>query len=239
MGLNISGSVINDTIVKTFSYKDIVTRGLIYYLEIAAPDSFTNGSNTIYDIIGNNAATITSAATYSSSNSGNITIGSGNYIACGNVANSSTFTICSWVKPGSSQQQYADIFDNNHTGYQNWVCQQNSTTQNEYSFGVNGSNTDNNRGTSLFTLTADTWAYICFSWDGDKVKGYKNGSLFSTSTGGGSLSYVSPNLRLGGWYYGGGRNWNGSYGNFSLYNRALGDGEVLKNYNVQKTRFGL
>ena len=238
MGLDISGSIINDTIVKTFSYKDIVTRGLIYYLEIAAPDSFTNGSNTIYDIIGSNAATITSAATYSSSNSGNITIGSGNYIACGNVANSSTFTICSWVKPGASQTTYADIFDNNHTGTQNWVCQQNADVQNEYGFGVNGSNTNNNRGTSLFTLTANAWVYLSFSWDGDKVKGYTNGSLFSTSAGGGALTYASPSLRLGSWGLGG-RTWNGSYGNFSLYNRALADNEVLKNYNVQKTRFGL
>lgn len=239
MGLNISGSVINDILVKSFSYKNIVTRGLTYYLEIASPDSFTNGSNTMYDMIGSNVATITSSATYSSTNYGNITIGSGNYITCGNVANSSTFTICLWVKPGSSQSTYADIFDNNHTGTQNFVCQQNADALNQYSFGVNGSNTANNRGTSLFTLTSNTWVFLSFSWDGDKVKGYTNGNIFSTSTGGGSLSYTSPNLRLGGWYYGGGRNWNGSYGNFYLYNRALSDNEVLKNYNVQKTRFGL
>ena len=239
MPLNINGNVISNAVATGLKYKNIVTRGLVYHLEASALESFVNGASYWYDMIGNNAAYMANV-TYSSNNSGTLTIGSGNFIDCGNVVGTATsFTICTWVNPGSSQTTYADIFDNNHRGDQNWVCQQNVDNLNQYSCGVNASNTALNRGTSNFQLTAGTWSFLSFTWDGSTgiFRGYTNGTLFSTSASGGSLTYSSPYLRLGQWG-GGGRNWNGTYGNFYYYDRTLSDSEILQNYNIQKSRFG-
>jgi hypothetical protein len=239
MPINVNGYVINNAVATGLKYKNIITRGLTYHLDASTNESFVNGTNYWYDMVGSNAAYMANI-TYSSNNGGTITIGSGNFIDCGNVVgSSSTFTICTWVNPGNSQTTYADIFDNNHTGARNFVCQQNVDNLNQYSFGVQASNSSLNRGTTTFQLTAGTWTFLSFTFDSSgTVVGYTNGSSFSTSTSGGSITYDSPYLRLGQWG-GGGRNWNGTYGNWYYYNRALSASEILQNYNVQKSRFGL
>jgi hypothetical protein len=73
----------------------------------------------------------------------------------------------------------------------------------------------------------------------NQVKGYINGSLFSTGSVCGNVYYTGiESFRLGGWG-GGGRNFNGKYGSFMFYTKALSSTEVLQNYNAQKSRFGL
>jgi hypothetical protein len=239
MPLNISGSIINGGIAKVSNYRNIITRGLTYYLEATAAESIPETGTIWTDIINNNTATLTNGAVWSSTNSGIVTVdGADDFIDCGNVVGSATtFTICSWVFPGSTQTTYADIFDNNHSGVQNWVVQQNIGNTNQYAFDVIGSSSFSSTG--LFSLTANTWAFLTFTWDNDRARGYTNGSLFGTGASApGALTYASPYLRLGRWG-GGGRNWNGRYGNFYYYNRVLTASEILQNYNIQRSRFGL
>jgi hypothetical protein len=241
MPLNISGSVITGTIAKVSNFKSIITRGLTYYLEASAAESIPETGTTWTDISSNNTATLTNGAVWSSTNNGIVTIdGTDDFVDCGNVVGSATtFTICSWVYPGSTQAIYADIFDNNHRGDQNWVCQQNISNLNQYDFGINNSNTSLNRGTGLFNLSANTWAFLTFTFDSTgTVRGYINASLFGTSASGGSITYNSPYLRLGQWGSGG-RFWNGRYGNFYYYNRALAAAEITQNYNAQRGRYGI
>src|SRR5687767_13599630 len=47
--------------------------------------------------------------------------GSDDSIDLGPWFNLQTFTIGLWVKAGSSQNTYADLIDNNHTGFRSWV----------------------------------------------------------------------------------------------------------------------
>ena len=117
MPVDINGSVINSAVATGLKYKDIVIRGLVYHLEASTLESYVNGSSYWYDMIGNNSAYMANI-TYSTNNGGTITIGSGNFIDCGNVVGSAaSFTICTWVNPGGSQTTYADIFDNNPLSY--------------------------------------------------------------------------------------------------------------------------
>jgi len=237
MPINVNGFSIDSTIAKTFSYKDINTNGLVWYMDAAALESYPGSGNSWFDMSGTNTyATLQSSPSYDSANSGSIVLnGSSQYIDVGTFMSYSKFTISLWVNPGTSQVIYADIFDNNHTGTQNFVCQQNATNLNQYEFAMlspGGAST-----TGLFTLTASTWALLTFTFDGSVVKGYKNGTLLGT---GASMTpnYVSPYFRLGNWA-GGGRYWNGKYGNCMIYNRSLSSTEITQIYNIQKQRFGL
>ena len=239
MPLNVNGSIINGTMVKVSNFKSIITRGLTYYLEASAAESIPETGTVWTDISNNNTSTLTNGASWSSTNNGIVTVdGTNDFVDCGNVVGSATtFTICSWVYPGSSQQVYANIFDNNHRGDQNWVCQQNVGNTNQYDFSVIGLTTSSSTG--FFNLTANTWVFLTFTWDGDRVRGYINGSLIGTgSSAPSALRYNSPYLRLGQWG-GGGRFWNGSYGNFYYYNRALAAAEITQNYNAQRGRYGI
>lgn len=164
--------------------------------------------------------------------------GVNDHATAGNFFNYQAFAISLWVKPASSQVQYADILDNNHTGAQNWVLQQNSTTQNQYSFNVFGASYQNSV-TGNFNLTAGVWVNLTFTYDGTKVRGYNNGVLFATGGAlGTTINYSNQSFNIGRWGAGG-RYWEGEYGIINAYNRALTASEILQNYNATKGRFGL
>lgn len=235
MGLNVGGYEVNSSVAKSFIYNDIIKNGLVVYLEASATESYPGSGSTWYDIMGFNNGSLISSPTYNSGLDENIELNGGNSIELGSFFTYNYFTISLWVKPGSTQTTYADIFDNNHTGSRNMVCQQNSTNTNQYGFSVIGASTSSN--VDLFTLTANTWTHITFTFDGSVARGYTNASLFGTG-GSCSTNWSSQYFRLGQWG-GGGRNWNGKYGNLMIYDRALTATEILHNYNIQKSRFGL
>jgi len=237
MPIDVNGYKITNDMAKTFRHKDINTNGLVWYMDASTLESYPQTGTKWFDMSDTNGyATLQSSPSYDSANSGSLVLnGSSQYVDVGSFMSYSKFTISLWVYPGSTQVIYADIFDNNHTGTQNFVCQQNATNLNQYEFAMlspGGAST-----TGLFTLTASTWALLTFTFDGSVVRGYKNGTLLGT---GGSMTsnYVSPYFRLGNWA-GGGRYWNGRYGNCMIYNRSISATEITQIYNIQKQRFGL
>jgi hypothetical protein len=235
MGLNVGGYEVNSSVAKSFGYNDIIKNGLVVYLEAGATESYPGTGTTWYDIMGYANGSLISSPTYNSGIDENIELNGSNSIELGSFFTYNYFTICLWVKAGSSQTTYADIFDNNHTGTQNMVCQQNATNTNQYGFTVIGVSNASDPG--LFTLTSNVWTHLTFTFDGSVARGYTNASLFGTG-GSCNTNWTSQYLRLGQWGPGG-RNWNGKYGNFMVYDRALNAAEILHNYNIQKTRFGL
>jgi hypothetical protein len=162
--------------------------------------------------------------------------GSDDYVNIGTFFNYTNFTISLWVYPGSTQVQYADIFDNNHTGNQNFVCQQNVSNTNQYSFAC--LNATNASGTGLFTLTANTWTFLTFTWNNSVASAYINGVFHSSGSAANPINYSSQYLRLGTWG-GGGRNWNGRMSNFVAHNRVLTAAEIQQNFNANRSRFGI
>ena len=167
--------------------------------------------------------------------------GTDDYIDCGTFFNYQTFTIELWVNPGTTQTTYADIFDNNHTGFQNFVLQQNASHLNNYAFGViDGSGSISATGTIV--LTANTWTHLAFTFSpSTRVIAYVNGAFHSQGNlaGGRTINYVSPNLSLGRWSYGNSRFWNGKMSSFKSYNRILTASEVQQNFNATRSRFSI
>lgn len=164
-------------------------------------------------------------------NAGNILQfnGSSSYVDLGPWFNYQTFTIELWVKAGATQQQYADIIDNNHTGYRSFVLQQNSTNTNQYGWGTN----DGGSG-ALFTLNADQWTHIALVRDGSAKlnKVYINGTLFSSFVGTTNIPYDGTQfLRLCRWG-GGGRNWNGAISEVRIWDYARTQQQLSQNMNL-------
>jgi len=146
--------------------------------------------------------------------------GSDDYVDLDGSFNYQTFTIEMWVKPGSTQQQYADIIDNNHTDGRSWVLQQNDNTLNQYYFG-------GSTGVSpSFTLTANVWQHIAVVCSPGIKTIYVNGIPVVNQTNTPLINYDGQQfLRLGRWGNGG-RNWNGSMDELRIWNRALCQSEI-------------
>lgn len=152
--------------------------------------------------------------------------GSGQVDIGANLADQN-FSISMWLKPGSTQNQFADIVDNNHTGFQNWVLQQDGNTLNRYVFGVHRSS----GGIGIFfNLQTDVWQHLVLVKSATTLEAYINGVLDQTTAWDGTVNYSSPFFRLGNWA-GGGRHWNGGMDEVKYFNTALNQSQVTALFN--------
>ena len=214
----------------------IVTDGLVLCLDAGNPKSYPGSGTTWTDLSGlGNTGTLVNGVGYSGDNLGSLSFdGVDDFISCGTFFNYTNFTICLWVYPGSTQTTYADIFDNYHTGSQNFVCQQNVNNVNQYQFAC--FNPVNASVTSVFTLSANVWQYLTFTWSNSVASVYIDGVFQSSGAPANPINYVTPNLSIARWSIGG-RHWNGRISNFIAYNRILTAAEIQQNYNALKGRF--
>jgi len=218
----------------------IIEDGLQLYLDASNSASYPGSGSTWFDLSGNNrnASLINSPSYNTEANGVLIFNGSNQQANLGTWFTFQNFTISTWIKPGTSQKAYADIFDNNHTGTRNWVCQQNNMNLNQYSFTVLPSNGVSS-STGNFNLNSNTWYNLTVTFDNSRVRGYLNGSLFATGNAVTSTSiYSQQNFVIANWANGG-RQWNGRIGEFLVYNRALSLQEIEQNFNATKSKFGL
>ena len=96
----------------------------------------------------------------------------------------------------------------------------------------------NNSVTSVFTLNADVWQYLTFTWNNSVASVYIDGVFQSSGAPANPINYVTPNLSIARWSIGG-RNWNGRISNFMAYNRVLSQQEITQNFNGLKRRFAI
>lgn len=159
--------------------------------------------------------------------------GAQGYVDLGTWFEKQQFTLSMWLRPGSSQVQYADIIDNNHTSFRSWVFQQNSTTTNEYGFGTNDGVTS--CGVSPIRLTADVWQHVVVVRASDSLKVYVDGVLVGAATDHCSLPIRydgTQRLSVANWGSGG-RVWNGLVDDLRIYDRALSAVEVVRLFRYE------
>jgi hypothetical protein len=209
-----------------------ITEGLYFNIDPSISASYSG--SFIYDTVNNNRTSYLHGDT--SIVSGNLDFdGSGDYLGFGSIMPLSTFTISVAVKPGTTQVDYADIFDNNHDSSRNFVLQQSATETNEYIFSVPG-----NVGTEYFYLDPNEWHILTFCYSNTSgLMFYKNGE-FVSSKHAGSINVSSHSLTIASHHsLGFGRYWNGEMGFFKIYNKPLSLVEVKQDYEANKARFGL
>ena len=249
MPLNISGSIIDSSIVKRFPENKIPLRGLVFKINASIPESYTGSGTSVFDLSRNNInGTLTNGASYSSSNGGVFTFNDNlsQYI---NIPDSTylnpgtgSFSMVAWVNldPSIGGDFTWDLFISKRSG-----------GSNGYYVGINNpsgvkfmlGNTANARtDTPYVSYTYNTWtmftAILNVDTNTQTIIKNNNVELQSITPTGGTYSNTNA-LSIGGdiginAYY-----VNGKIGNVLMYNRALSTSEINTIYNIQKSRFGL
>jgi len=176
-----------------------------------------------------NHRTVNGGATYEPSPMGQALNFDGvdDYVNCGSGAilkPSENITIEMWVKPSSTQNQYADILGG-HQNNQGYVVQQDSTDPNNYYFAYNNNGTSGGwQGMWIKTqLTPDVWQHFVVQKDGSIIRHFLNGSLTANGTVLGDIWYSETEpFYIGiGWLLSSNRYFEGSIDEVRIWNGAL------------------
>jgi hypothetical protein len=158
------------------------------------------------------------------------------------LGNQSDFTIQTWIKPSSSQVNYADILGNHYddgTTERGFVIQQYAGLTNQYEVG--GAYTGDpalnwaNGSLTRFSLTAGSWQHLVITKsNGGNVKVYINGVLDKniTDSGYSGATQTSPiPFKLGEGWVDNQRNFNGQLKEFAIWHTVLTAANVTSLYN--------
>jgi hypothetical protein len=237
-----------DKMIFNRDYEPIVTNGLVLNVDAGFTPSYPTTNTTWYDVssAGNNG-TLTNGPTYSLTNGGSIVFdGVDDYAQItspfGNIDWSSrAWSFSAWMKLNSlGDRCLVNLNSANSTDY--IVTNVFYSNGGSYWYFIkNSASTQTNFTTPGGTFTTNEIFYFTMTYNGNglstsNINFYKNGTQVATS-GGGSAGLGN----MSGLQIGGGNNYpmNGNVYNFLMYNREISSLEVLQNYNVQKSRFGL
>lgn len=221
---------------------NIVTNGLVLYLDAANYLSYTSGSTVWRDLSSSNlSGSLINGPTFSSGNAGSIVFdGVDDYVDLGtfNGLGSIDRTISVWFRVNSLTGGTTRIItfpvDNTSTDTPAYTV--GLSLFGNLEVGIGGTPYDGYILNVSYTL--GSWVNITSTIVGKTITIYKN----TVSQGSRTSTGVVPTNPLG--YLG---RYNGNYGqylpgniaNAQIYNRALTPSEILQNYNAQKSRFGL
>jgi hypothetical protein len=227
---------------------NIVTDGLVLYLDAANTKSYVSGSTLWNDLSGTNNGTLTNGPTFNPGNGGSILFDGLNTYVESKKISPTRFTLSSWFKA-------TGVPSTNDAGGGNLI---NSSPQlfggavqfllayswsNQRCIFVVQTNTGNNAATPNNTILRNTIYNATGVYNGTRSQIYINGVLINDISWNTDPVYPTTgnvNVQIGRWGYPGfTRHFNGNIYNTSIYNRALSATEVLQNYNVLKNRFGL
>jgi hypothetical protein len=233
------------------SIPSYVTDGLLLYLDAGNGTSYGGSGTTWSDLSGNNRnATLVNTPTYDSSTNGGLFSFDDSqyeYATISDIGDKSVFSIEIWCRVHKSLTgKVTSVITNQY----NLLSGANAKLN--FSIGTNRAPTSYNltfgyfdgswQNVTGFAASLDTWYHLIGTYDGSTLKFYRNSILNS------QLSY-SGTPRSGGEIRIA-RRWDESVSNsinffdgdisiIRIYNRALTQTEVIKNYNAQKSRYGL
>ena len=247
---------------------NIVTNGLVLYLDAANYLSYTSGSTTWNDLSGNNnTGSLVNGPTFSSTNAGSIVFdGTNDYVGLGNNSSlrfgTGSFTLNVWVNPANTGSTNTVLAKRQNTNPYNMVQIAlgtlvtlaggfDITPSKKVSFVLwTGASSFSPSGGFVATTTNDiidgTWKNLTLTRTSGSVVFYVNAISQSVSIlyNFGTQTLVDVSVTSSNWAAGGipeipAGFISGSYSGIQMYNRALTASEVLQNYNATKARFGL
>lgn len=219
---------------------NIITDGLVLYLDAANTKSYPGSGTTWTDIAAGNSGTLTNGPTFSSINGGSIVFdGTNDYMNTSYTIEAATSsnlqTFCSWVYGISTNNSFFGS-NANSLGKFHIILNYQSNGQLRFAESYYGGGAAGD-DTNLVTVTSNsTWNFACIVKTAVSTYDvYYNGVRVITAAS--KAATASSNLALGTW-------WSGQYVTSTTailyaYNRALSAAEILQNYNTTKTRFGL
>lgn len=234
---------------------NVVTDGLVFYIDAANTRCYSGSGLTIYDLITSSiGGTLVNGAGFTSSNNGSFVFdGANDSIISENrnipFTSNAKFTIETVVKFNSNLNAYQTVFLYGTKNQSQVIILSKSpfTTNNGYLYGgvYDGTNFIST-GSTYSGAQIVTLGTIHCTLTVDKpssnfvAKLYINGELNNTGNTG-IASYSISTLNFFGISSGGDFNEfvNGNVSFLKFYNRALTAQEVLQNYNATKRRYGL
>jgi len=234
-------------------YPYIVMDGLILNLDAGITQSYP-GSGTVWtDINGlgpKNNGTLINGPTFSSGNGGYFNFDYVNdYVTVSDMENyeyTSGITVAVWHYNGGGTGKYRGVVTNGTTNDRVGGFDLRYGRENYFGGSNNGTRlgwriTTNNGARSL-SINSDLneWHYYIGTYDNNKVRVYKDGTLFDgpTTSLGGQLKTKTASTTVG-LSPGTSEYLDGKLAVVQIYNRALSADEILQNYNATKGRFGL
>jgi hypothetical protein len=226
---------------------NIVTNGLVLYLDAANTKSYVSGSTVWNDLsINGNKSTLINGPTYNSANGGSIVFDGNNEFA--SIVNQSpiltpTFTICSFVNPLSFNNNGTVIFTREYARLNLGMAYAGNRGAYFFVRGSNYSSTGNelNGVQQFFDFKINTWYHTTFIVDipGNNYKMYVNGTQIWSSNIVLGSDFLDPGYPgvIASRYNGTSVYSNIEIANFSFYNRVLSATEILQNYNATRSRF--
>jgi hypothetical protein len=214
---------------------NIVTNNLILSLDAADINSYPRSGTDWFDVSGYGYnGTLVNGPTFSSANKGSIVFdGVDDYVTLSDFSSqfpTNSITVISWAKVTSSVSKPTCL-----------------TFNGAFNFFYPGFRISNPNLTQLYWDSATSWKNAstyytlgdirCFAWtiNSTALTFYNN----AVADGTGTVNKFTPSgpirLCLGN----AGEYQVGNVYNISIYNRALSAAEILQNYNMTKTRFGL
>ena len=218
---------------------NIVTNGLVIYLDAANPLSYSGTGTTWRDLSGNNSnATIVGGAQLGilSEAPAFILDSDGKYfnVTFGNNKSLSTnATLEAWIHPATNEITAGDrgtIMMNQI--YLSWNKSNNKISSYWYGKTPSGYHEPTNG------VTRNRWHHFVSIWDYSLSKFYQivNGELVKEVNVSG-IGVTVNSLNMG--RESSSRQFSGGFGVMRVYDKALTQQEVLQNYNATKVRFGL
>lgn len=226
---------------------NIVTNGLVLYLDAANSKSIVSGSTTWTDLSRSNSnGTLIGGPTFNSGSGGNLTFSSASVQrVSGSTVLSPSFTVEVIFMP-ITMVDYGPSFvvgiNNGAGSWGDFVLHTTSTGAIYCGTDLTTRITPSDTGCGAGAFLSNNIYHMTFTFSaGASTQGtgtlYKNSVLLNTKT----MTKPLNGSTLGPYNF---LNTNGGASNmrtygFRIYNRALSSQEILQNYNATKTRFGL
>jgi hypothetical protein len=230
----------------------IVKNGLVLCLDAALPKSYPLSGNTWYDLSGSGNDGTINGATFDTNSRGVFDFnGSSNYVNCGNLNFSSSFSLSCWIRvdSGTSSIYTKGLVSkyNTNGNYRQYTLGFNESN-NYINFGLSTDGTGSGATGSFVqssnnSISRSTWYHICGVFtSGSKVELFINGELtnsLNTIATSHFQSNIKP-LEIGSSEASDGiatRFFNGQIAQVSTYNEPLSSYEVKQNYEATRGRF--
>jgi len=222
-----------------------VIQGLVMYMDITNPRSYSGSGNTVYNLANSGiAATIIGGITYDNDNKKNLNFnGSSGYMFSNDTSmnfGTNDFTIQTTLKLNGLSNSFNGVYNSKicaGSDSNSSIFQFSGTATSYYQIGIYNEPTSSFDGVNYSFLTNKIYN-LTVTKNTSLIEFYVDGVSIGTTTSTKSYNFTGGGFAIGRWYYPGYEVYlKGNIYDFKSYTRALTRDEIVQNYNASKGRY--
>jgi hypothetical protein len=246
MPIDILNNQLNSVGANVLAYGNVVTDGLVMYLDAGIANSYPGSGTTWTDISGaGNNGTLNNGAVFSTSNGGYIQFdGTDDYVNIGvdKSCNRFTadFTVSTWVNRSNTGGTWGNIIGDYYTNSTGNALEWQIMISNAAQLFVY--NVTNGYVISPIAsgYSTNTWINVVLSRVGSTITLYANSNIVTSVTNTTTFGSATGNLNIGIDGNNSSEPLTGNIANVLIYkNKGLSTSEVLQNFNANRRRFNI